>query len=65
MWGAFELREDGSVVAGLTLERAGAYERERRRWRSLEEAERELGPSFGEVARKVREAGSDRWRWRP
>lgn len=65
MWGAFELREDGSVTARMTLERAGAYEREPRSWGSLEEAERELGPGFGEVARKVRASGSDRWRWRP
>ncbi len=66
LWGAFELAEDGTVRARITREDPdGDYLRETRRWESLEAAEADLGPGFGEVARKAGSAGSARWRWRP
>lgn len=65
VWAAFEVRPDGAVRAALTLERNGGYERVERRWRSLAEAERELGAGFGEIVRKVLVSGSTRGRWRP
>lgn len=65
VWAAFELGANGSVRARLTLEGPEGYVRRERDWDSLEAAEAELGPSFGEVARKVRAAGSRRGRWRP
>lgn len=66
LWGAFELDEDGTVRARITREGPrDEPRREERRWRSLEAAEAELGPGFGELARTVRAEGSRRWRWRP
>lgn len=66
LWGAFELAEDGTVLGRLTREGPGGEpRREEHRWPSLEAAEAELGPGFGELARTVRAEGSPRWRWRP
>lgn len=66
LWGAFELDEDGTVRARITRKGPrGEPLREERRWRSLEAAAAELGPGFGELARKVRAEGIRRWRWRP
>lgn len=65
VWAAFELGPGGSVRARVTVEREGGLERRSRGWDSVDAAEAELGSSFGEVARKVRAAGSRRGRWRP
>lgn len=65
VWAAFEVADDGSVRATLTIETEEGFRKAGRAWGSLEAAETELGKSFGEVARKAREGGSRRGRWRP